>query len=156
MATPLAYPFVNGVRHGFSSIELKLNGQIFVGFKSINYSRTRSRGEVRGNHPDPIAHTRGENEYKGDCELYLAEWNLFQQQLGDGYGDVAFTVLVTHGENGFDTIVDELIGCHMDSTDASNGQGSDPLVRKIELNPLKVKFGGKDDLEFPLVAPPGA
>ena len=153
MTAPLAYPLIGGVRHGFSSIELKMAGQIFVGFKSINYSRTRSRGQVRGNSPDPIAHTRGENEYKGDCEIYVAEWNQFQKLLGDGYGDVPFTVLVTYGENGFDTIVDELIGCHMDSTDASNGQGSDALVRKIDLNPLKIKFDGKDDLEFPLVAP---
>jgi hypothetical protein len=153
MASTLAYPLINGVRHGFSSIELKMNGLIFVGFKSINYSRTRSRGLVKGNSPDPIAKTRGENEYKADCEIYLAEWNLFQAQLGDGYGDKPFTVLVTYGENGFDTIVDELLGCNVDSLDASNGQGSDPLVRKIDLGPLKILFNGKDDLEFPLKAP---
>jgi hypothetical protein len=156
MPTPLAFPLVQGVRHGYSSIELKMAGQIFIGFKSINYSRTRSRGLVRGNHPDPIGWTRGENEYKGDCEIYLAEWNLFQELLGGpGYGDVAFTVLVTYGENGFDTITDELIGCHMDGTDVGNGQGTDALARKIELNPLKILFNGKDDVSTPLGPPPG-
>ncbi len=152
----LSYPAVAGKYYGFSSIVLKLNGLSFRGFKSINYSRKRSRGRVMGNHPDPIAWTRGENEYTGDCELYLPEWNLFQSELGggeDGYGDVPFTVVVTYGENGFDTIIDELIGCHMDSTDASNGQGTDPLVRKFDLNPLKIIFNKQDDLEFPLEAP---
>jgi hypothetical protein len=67
---------------------------------------------------------------------------------------VAFTVLVTYGENGFDTIVDELLGCTMDTTEASNSQGPDPLVRKVELNPLKIRFNQIDDLEFPLVPPP--
>ncbi len=155
MTSPIAMPLVNGVRHGFTSIELKLAGQVFVGFKSINYSRKRTRTMVRGNHPDPIAKTRGENEYTADCELYLAEWNLFQSLLGgDGYGDKQFTVRVTYGENGFDTITDEILGCTMDTTDASNGQGPDPTVRKVEMSPLKILFNGFEDLEFPLEPPP--
>jgi len=155
MATPIPFPLVNGTRHSFSSIELKIAGQIFVGFKSINYGITRSRGLVRGNHPDPIGWTRGENEYKADCELYLAEWNLLQSQLGPGWGDVPFVVLVTYGENEFDTITDELIGCHLDGTDISNGQGTDALVRKVELNPLKILLNGLDNNTTPLGPPPG-
>jgi len=156
MPSPVAYPLVQGVRHGFSSIELKIAGQIFVGFKSINYSRKRSRSMVRGNHPDPLAKTRGENEYSADCELYLAEWLLFKELLGAGYGDVQFSIFVTYGENGFDTTTDELIGCTMDTTEASNAQGPDALVRKVELSTLKILFGGVEDLEFGLTAPPGA
>ncbi len=155
MTAALAIPLVRGVRHGFSSIELKMNGLLFVGFKSINYSRTRTRSQVRGNSPDPIAKTRGENDYKCDCEVYLAEWNLFQKQLKDGYGDVFFNILVTYGENGFDTISDEIIGCTMDTTESSNSQGPDALVRKMEFSPLKIKFDGIDDLAVPLVAPAG-
>lgn len=151
MATPIEYPLVNGVRHSFASIELKLNGQIFVGFKSINYNRTRTRSKPRGNHPDPLGKTRGENEYTADCEVYLAEWNLFQELLGDGYGDVIFEVQVTYTENGFDSIQDRIIGCTVDSTDASNGQGPDASVRKFDLNPIKIKFNGVDDLATPLV-----
>lgn len=155
MASPIPYPLVQGVRHGFSNIELKMKDQLFVGFKSINYSRTRTRGLVRGNHPDPIGWTQGDNEYKASCEIYLAEWNLFQQLLGPGYGDVAFSVLVTYGATGFDTITDELIGCHMDTSDVSNSQGTDALSRSIELNPLKIIFGGLDDVTIPLGPPPG-
>ena len=154
MPTPIQYPILNGVRHSFSSVELKLNGQIFTGFKSINYSRTRSRSLVRGNHPDPLGKTRGENEYSADCELYLAEWNLFQSQLGDGYGDKFFQVLVTYSENGFDTIQDRLEGCTMDSTESSNAQGPDPTIRKVNLMPLKIVFDESDDLATPLVGVP--
>lgn len=159
MTTPIQYPLINGVRHSFSSIELKLNGQIFVGFKSINYSRKRTRSYVRGNSPDPLAKTRGENEYTADCEIYLAEWNLFQSQVAnglDGYGDVLFTVAVTYTENGFDTIQDTIIGCTIDSTDASQGQGPDALTRKIELMPIKILFNGLEDLQVALAAPAGS
>jgi hypothetical protein len=159
MADVLEYPLVNGVRHGFASIELVLKlptggKQIFRGFKSINYTRTRDRGLIRGNHPDPIAKTRGENSYTGDTELYLEEFNVWRKALGPGYGDLFFDVNVTYGENGFTTVTDELLGCTMDSTEASNSQGTDGLTRKVNLAPLKVKFDGDDDLQTPLVGAP--
>ena len=156
MATQIPYPLVNGVRHSFTSIELNLAGLIFRGFKSINYSRNRSRAMPYGNSPDPLGKTRGKNEYKADCELYLAEWHVFQQtliSLGSGYGDQPFFVLVTYGENWFDTIQDQLLGCTLDTTDASNSEGTDPTVRKSELNPIKVLFNGQDDLATPLTSP---
>lgn len=151
MTTPIAYPLINGVRHSFASIELKLNNQIFIGFKSINYTRTRSRTKVRGNSPDPLGKTIGENDYSTDAEMYLAEWNLFQSQLGAGYGDVFFQILVTYSANGFDTIQDVINGCTVDSTEASQSQGPDPLVRKFDFSPLKILFNGIDDLATPLV-----
>ena len=153
MTAPIQYPLINGVRHSFSSIELKIAGQIFTGFKSANYSRKRSRTMVRGNHPDPLGKTRGTNEYSADVEMFLAEFNLLQatiQAVTAGYGDVFFTVTVTYSENGFDTLVDEITGCTLDSTDASNSQGTDPTVRKFELNPIKIKFNGLDDCAVPL------
>lgn len=160
MTAALAYPLINGVRHGYSSIEFKLAGQIFVGFKSINYGRKRSRSFARGNHPDPLGKTRGTNEYNADCELFLAEWNLFQAQLvavastqglGTGYGDVLFQTLVTYGENQFDTVQDIINGCTVDETTAGQSEGPDPLIRKLDLSPLKILFNGIDDLAVPLV-----
>lgn len=157
MADQLEYPYVNGFRHGFASIELKFQFdgrkvQLFC--KSINYGRTRSRGLVQANHPDPIAKTRGENAYKGSVEMAFAEYRLLLDTLGAGYGDKIFTTLVTYGEDGFTTVTDELTGCTLDDDDASNAQGPDPLMRKLDLAPLKILMGGVDDLEFPLVAPP--
>jgi hypothetical protein len=151
MTTPIQYPLANGNRHGGTvSIELKLAGTIFVGFTSINYTRTRSRTMVYGNSPDPIGKTRGTNEYKADCELYLAEFNAFQALLGPGYGDVFFEINVTYSENGFDTISDTIRGCTLDTTEASNAQGTDPTKRKFELNPTKILFNGIDDMAVPL------
>lgn len=161
MADTLTVPLTNGVRHSFASIELKLAGQIFLGFTAINYSRTRSRGLGRGAHPDPLFKTRGENEYSADCELFLAEFMAFLKAAKgggsiQGYGDVQFDVIVTYQEEGFDPIVDELIGCSIDSTEASNGTGTDPTVRSVDLNPLKIRFGREDDTTTPLAPAPGA
>jgi hypothetical protein len=151
----LAYPLVTGFRHGFASLsaEFKIPGGgtvTFRGFKSIDYNRTRDRGLVRGNHPDPIGKTRGENSYDADVEVYLAEYAALQRELGPGYGDILFNLLVHFVEGGFTGLQDELLGCTLDSTEASNAQGTDALTRKVKLNPLKIKFDGVDDVEVPL------
>jgi hypothetical protein len=154
--TPIQYPYINGVRHSFASVEFKFNGIIFIGIANMNYSRTRTRTMVRGNHPDPLGKTIGENEYSADCELYLAEWNQFQASLGTngaGYGDDSFTATCVYTANGFDMITDTILGCTLDVTEAALAKGTDPVSRKIQLSPLKILFNGLDDLAVPLVAP---
>ena len=159
MTTPINYPLVNGARHSFVSIELNLNGLVFPGFAEINYTRTRSRTAVYGNNPDQIGKTRGKNEYKADATVYLAEWNQFQAQLQaqkPGYGDVFFQITVTYNAVGFDVITDTLLGCTMDTTEASNAEGADPTKRKFELNPIKILYNGIDDNATPLHGAPAS
>lgn len=160
MPAQIPLPLINGVRHSFASVEIKVANLIFVGVKGCDYSRKRSRAQVRGNHPDPIGQTRGENEYEASIEIYLAEFNQLQAALqalggGKGYGDVFFDVICTYGENGFDTITDTIRGCSIDSTEASLAQGPDALTRTIDLTPLKILFNQIDDLAVPLVGVPG-
>lgn len=149
-STPIPYPLVNGARHSFASVELKLFGTIFLGFKSITYSRKRSRTKVYGAHPDPIGKTRGKNEYDASCELYVAEFKVLVQQLGTGYGDIFGDIFVTYSENGFDTIQDVIRGVTIDSSEAEASEGTDPLTRKIDLSPLKILFDATEDLAVPL------
>lgn len=155
LGLPLQYPSTTGARPSFGHIELNIAGFKFVGFKKIDYSRTRSREMIYGAHPDPLGKSLGQNEYKASCELYLPEFNLFIQQLGLqgiplGYGDTFFTVAVTYNATGFGVVTDTLYGCSFDSTDAANSQGTSALTRTFELNPLKIEFSGIDDLTNPL------
>lgn len=157
MSDALVYPLIRGFRHGFSSITLvfALTGKkVQVFCKSINYGRTRSRGLLEGNHPDPIAKTRGTNAYKASVEMALAEYRLLVSEIGPGYGDKQFDTLVTYGEDGFTTVTDSLLSCTLDDDDASNSQGPDPLMRKLDLAPLKILMAGVDDLQFPMIPPP--
>jgi len=163
---PIPYPLISGVRYDWSSIELHVAGQIIIGRKAINYSRKRARSMVEGGSPDPIGKTRGRNTYTADIELYLAEFNQLIDLLtqtaaaagataGNGYGDVQFSVVVMYSETGFDQITDTLYGCTLDSTEVSQSVSPDALSRKVELNPIKIAFGGRDDLATPLGPPAG-
>jgi hypothetical protein len=152
----IPYPLINGVRHDWSSVEAKVGtpvNQIFLALKSLNYKRTRTRGEVRGTSPDPLAKTRGTNAYTADMELPLSEAQLLMTLLNggvNGYGDVFFQIVVSYTENGFTTVTDTLIACSLDETDASQAQGPEALMRKFTLAPLKILFNGVDDLAVPL------
>ena len=160
MANQAQYPLINGTGFDFSSIELKLAGQLFSGFKSVKYKRIRTRAEGRGNSPDPLFKTQGENKYSASCELFLADWNYFQQNVlatlaantgvansGSGYGDVLFTVTVQYYNYGQDPVTVEIFGCSIDTEDASHSRSADGLTIEIsEMSPLKILKNGLDDL----------
>lgn len=152
MPALIPYPIVNGARHSWSSVEINMNGQIFIGFKSITYKRVRTRAKVYGTNRDPLGKTDGFNEYTAEAELYLAEFNYFQVTLGPGWGDFFFQVFVTYTTNGMDTVQDTLISCTMDEVDASSQQSPDPLTRKVAFNPNKIMFNGIDDNSAPLLS----
>lgn len=169
MSTPIPYPLLNGARQSFVSTEIRFaqpaigatqGGAALSlnlrGYKAANYGRTRSRAMVYGNHPDPLGKTRGKNEYKAEVEFALAEVKSIQDALqslaggAGGYGDVFFTMIITHSENGFDTITDEIRGCTFDSDELSLSEGTEATYQKIQLNPLKVIRNGIDDVTYPL------
>jgi hypothetical protein len=152
--TPLQFPMISGLRHDWSSVELKANSQIFMGVKSLDYEWTREVAMVRGFSPDPLGQTRGTNTFGCSIEVYLAEWNLFLSQLGTGFGDVFFSIQASFAENGFDQITDQILGTRLIGIAASMSQGSDPLTRKMKFQPTKIKYQGFDDLATPLAAPP--
>lgn len=156
--TPIQYPLVNGSAFSYSSIEWNLGGQIFRGFKSINYSRKRDRPKQWGNSPDPLFKVVGKNDYTADGELYLAEFNNFVTSLGQGYGDKFFTTYVTFQQQNFPVAQVQILGCTLDEVTASFSEGTDALSMKFVLNPLKIylTINGVtyDDLAVPLVSPP--
>jgi hypothetical protein len=154
--SPVAVPIINGVGWSFGHIKGRIADVEFTGgFKSIKYSRKRTREKAMSNHPDPVFKTLGENAYDCSAEVYLEWWratiNQIQSQLGAGYGDQFFTVYVSYGPaRGFDIITDTILGCTFDSTEADNSQGPGPLTRVIDFQPMKILYNGLDDLEVPL------
>lgn len=153
---PIQYPLVNGVRHSFASIELKVGTDIYNGFRAIDYNRVRTRAKPRGNHPDPYGKTIGENDYTATIEFYLAEFYRLINSLGNGYGDIPVEVSVTYavpaigGSPAFVTHQDIIKGGTIDSSEASQQTGPDALTRKIDLNPTKILYDGLEDLLVPL------
>jgi hypothetical protein len=156
---PIQVPLTNGVIRSFGHVRLQMAGLEFTGgFKSIKRSRKRSREIVRSNSPDPVGKTLGENEYQCSAGIYYDWWmNMIQQinnNLGPGYGDQPFTIFVSYVGTGLVTYTDTIINCTFDTSEADDQQGNAALIREVEFAPTKIYFGGFEDLEDPLVAPP--
>lgn len=156
--TPVPYALVTGARFSPVSVEIKwafpgLN-IIMPGYKSITYSRKRSRVYAKGQNVDPLGVTRGTNTYAAAIEVHRPEFNNMVRQLGNGYGDIFFSLFNTYNETPLDVVTDELIGCTWNGSEAAADQTSDdPLYVMIELFPIKILFAGVDDNAVPLVAP---
>lgn len=159
----IPFPILNGVVHDWSSIQVKVGSpinQLFLAATSLNYKRTRTRAELRGFHPDPLAKTTGTNAYTADMELPVAEANLLRALLqaqapgASGYGDVFFSLVVSYSATGFPVITDQILGCTLDEDDASQAKGPEALMRKFNLAPLKIIYNGVDDVTTPLQGAP--
>lgn len=150
MPTPVQYPLVNGVYHAFASVELKWNGTIYVGVKSINYKQSLTPTKVKGAHAEPIGRTRGDLEADGDIELYKQQAFQLLSDMGAGYMEKVLGATVTYSENGLDTITDELLQVRIQEVDQSNSQGVDALTTKFTLNIMKILYNGLEPLINPL------
>ena len=153
--TPIQVPLTNGVVRSFGHVRMNLAGIDFTGgFTEVSRKRERKRELAMSNSPDPIGKTLGENTYEASVVMYY-DWfmNTIQtinQQLGAGYGDQPFTLYVSYVGVGLVPYTDIILGCTFDSTDAKDSKGIGALTRAINLNPVKIKFGGLDDLADPL------
>lgn len=142
MAMP-PYPLINGRRLSFTSIDLRVRGIAVTGVKEINYSDKLEPAKVMGTKAQALGRTLGPYECEGSLTLYKEDFNELIAQLGDGYGAVAFDVVVHYAEEGLQTSTDEVCGCRIKNVEDSPSQGGDPLEVKIDLDPMYILRNGK-------------
>jgi hypothetical protein len=143
------YPLVNGTRHEWSSIEVKVKGAIVIGLKEVAYNDKLEPTKVYGAHAQPLGRTRGVYLAEGSITLLLDEANTLIQALGDGFKETVFDITIAYSEGGA-TITDEMIGCRVKSVDQSLSQGADGTVRKFDLDVMYIVWNGKQSLQSPL------
>lgn len=136
------YPLINGVRYDFSSIEARIAGQLFLGFKEISYNETLEPGEVRGTSAQLLARTRGEYKAEGSVTLFKQEWAELLALLGNGYLEVVFPIVVHYADTAMPVITDNLVGVRLKGGDNAHSQGTDPLVVKSDLHIMYIKQAG--------------
>ncbi len=146
----MLYPLINGIRHEWSSVEIKLDGDVYIGVKEIKYSDSLKGTKIRGTHPKPLGRTRGEYDSEGSIVLWFAEAVLFRRKLGKGYKEKSFDILVAYSEEGFETVVDELIGVRITKDEGGGSQSPDGLTISWDLDPMDVLWDGLDSLSTSL------
>jgi hypothetical protein len=137
-----ANPLIRGQEYDFSHIALAVGTREFVGIKEINYNHKLEPGMSRGTQAQVMGRTRGQYECEGSLTLYRRFWPELRELLGEGFMEAEFTVTCSYS-NGSDPIqTDTLASCRIKSVDASNSEGSDPLVVKLDLSIMYILENG--------------
>jgi hypothetical protein len=144
---PLIYPLINGMRHDYSSVEIKLDNARFTGIKSITYRHSLDPGMLRGSRAGLIGRTRGIYTAEGSIEFYKAEYSAFITALSinplQGYFEAQFDVVVSYSEAFSALITDKLISARLKSAENNHSEGSDPLVVSCDLSIMYLIENGK-------------
>lgn len=151
MAPPILYPFINGHRVSWASVEIGLGTTITRGVKSADYSDTLTPGKMRGTGPNVIGRSRGEYDAKVSVELYAKEEQTWAQAIlalapvaGMGLGEIAFPLVFQYAElsDPSQVITDTLEGCRVAGRSYSGSEGSDLLTVKFDLDITRLLRNG--------------
>ena len=156
MPSPIQYPYIGGYRHSPNSAELKIalpSGQNFIlsAWQKISYKWELKPELVYGQGVDPVGQTIGQAKYEAELELLLAEYNYLLSLVGAGFATIPLLITVTHVENGFDTIADQIVGCRLAGGEADiQAGGAQPAQKRVvPLQPIKILPNGVDMLAIP-------
>jgi hypothetical protein len=93
-------PYINGNYFSWASIEIKVDGNRYLGFKGVTYSQEQDRGAVYGTHSQKLGRTRGQNKPEGSMEMFKEAFDDLVEKFGDGFMEKVFDVVVSYQENG--------------------------------------------------------
>lgn len=141
-------PAINGRRLSHASLEAKLDGNVYTGFKSLNFDDSLTPGRVGGTHPVKEGNTLGDYEANGNYEMVKEHAQVLRLALaakaddGESYGTVEFDIFVSYQENGSVHTV-ELLKCRIQKVEDGSSQGPDGLTEKHTLFVTHIKRDGK-------------
>lgn len=141
------YPLIQGARHEWSSVSIKIAGDLYIGVKSIKYSDTLKPSKVRGTHPKAIGRTRGQYDAEASIELYTWEARQIRKKLGPGYKEIPFDIVVAYVEDGADTITDTIVGARITKDEGGGQDGPDGLSVPWDLDVMDILWDGVSSLK---------
>jgi len=140
------YTKINGKAYSHSSLDIRLNGKAYVFVKEITYSDSLEPGEVRGTNAQLLARTRGDYKSEASITLYKGSAQELIDDLGDGYLEKEFDVVVTRSEPDMSSIVDTIVKCRIKKIESGSSQGADPNEVKLDLHPFYILWNGYDPI----------
>ncbi|MBA3841099.1 MAG: hypothetical protein H0X39_00490 [Actinobacteria bacterium] len=142
---------INGNLYSWSSIKLKVGGEVYTGITSVGYSdkRERVKGYGQGRHHAPYGRSAG--KYTPD-NVKVTMWRNSAQLLraalarlapdGISYGNVEFQLVIQYIEFGGDPITVDIDRCVFASNESGDEESPDPLKENLEFDPMVIRRNG--------------
>lgn len=139
------YPLINGVRYDFSSIEVVLDpiGRKTIGVQALSYKNALKPGIVRGTSARKNGRTRGQHEPDASITMYKEEADALIDELGDGYGEVPFDIVVNFADEGQPLSTTVIVGARIVDDGEDFKEGSDALMTKFDLDVMDILKNNK-------------
>ena len=134
---------INEVEYSWADMRVKIRGREIVGFKGIKYDDKITREKVYGARRWAIARTRGKVEID-DCSITMfeSEFRALIAELGQGWGDVPFEIIVQYGNAGMPTHTDVLESCLLGGGGGGGEEGTSAFEREVPFSCMRIRRDG--------------
>jgi hypothetical protein len=148
----VTYPLINGNAYSFASITIDVGGIKFRGFKEIKYEHSLEPGELRGNHPQLLARTRGQYKASGSLTVFQHEWEQLRDRMGNGFFETVFTVSVMYSELGpVGARCDTLHGVRFTKAAKGGSESNEGTEVPLDMHIMWIEESGKRPINNMLV-----
>jgi hypothetical protein len=149
---PTAYPDINGHTYQWSSVETTLGKNLTRALKSITYGDSLTVGKIRGANVKVQGRTRGVQEPRCNAVFYKRQFDELVDELGDGFGEKVFDIVLSYADTGQPTRTDTVVGVRITDYEVAGEEGEDAIEVEAELDPMDVLLQGKSIASKPKTA----
>ena len=166
-ARTITSPIINGHRYSWASIEIVVNGFVYVGITRISYGSSMEPGSIYGSDSVRIGRTPGQSKHRCSFDMYRREWTAFLKTIGQSFGRKAFDIRVQYAEgkgnptlsaigavetNRFEedplqsyegVTTDAINGCRIIDYETGGQDGPEAIVVHVTCDPLDVRLGSE-------------
>jgi hypothetical protein len=136
------FTIINGKAYSHASCEISILGKPRLFVKELKYTDSLEPGEVRGTSAQLLARTRGDYKAESSITFWRGGAEEVREDLGDGWMEQEFDVIVTMQEDGLSTIVDTIAKCRAKKSETGSSQGSDANEESWDLHPMYILKNG--------------
>lgn len=140
-----SYPQINKKAYSFCSIELSIDaiGDTTIGIQSVDYKMSLKPGAVTGASARKNGRTLGKYEPSASMTMYKLDADAFIAELGDGFGEVEFNIIMNFAEDGMPISTVEIIGCRIAEMSEDNKEGEEATMTKFDLDVMDILINNK-------------
>jgi hypothetical protein len=142
---------INGVVYGWSSVKLKIDGELYSGGTDIEFADGVEKTKVfgMGRHHAPRARTRGKytaepfvfTAFAATARQIRAAINAKAGTKGIANYEVQIILQMIEQDDG-GVITVELFDCVLIKNESSHSEGPEALMEKVTFDPMRIKRNG--------------
>lgn len=142
------FPAINGYAYSWASIELVIarsgdSRRITRLISEVSYGESRDRGMGRGTSGRKSLRTQGDSEYESSITFFKHEWDALVAEMGDGFMDEEFNLVVSYADKGRPVVTDTIERCLINAPSVDASEGPDPVTVECELDVMDILWNGK-------------